>query len=150
DALSERDARIAEEIASWTATVRGGASLRGGAGRSAATYPVRAFVALVGHPHVASADDPDVPIEVKRIDLGFNALPAGERIVLQPSLDGERLPPPLLETLLHDYAPGEPLILVEPDRRRCLLVDAGDEARAMWSVLQKHGHAFPPESHGPL
>ena len=144
DALGERDLRVAEELAAWNAARAGGGA------RLAATYPVRAFAALVGHPRVASAAAPDEPIEVARADLGFNALPAGDQIRLEPAVRGERLPPKLLEALLQAFAPGEPLLLVEPERQRCLLVHVGDEARALWGVLAQHGDAFPPESHAAL
>jgi superfamily II DNA or RNA helicase len=144
DALDERDLRVAEELAAWNAARAGGGS------RLVPTYPVRAFAALVGHPRVASAAAPDEPIEVARADLGFNALPAGDEIRLEPAVRGERLPPKLLEALLQAFQPGEPLLLVEPERRRCLVVHVGDEARALWGVLAQHGDAFPPESHAAL
>ncbi|HSK00804.1 MAG TPA: DEAD/DEAH box helicase [Kofleriaceae bacterium] len=143
--LGEADLRIAEELAAWTAIARAA-----GAARTAATYPVRAFQALAGHPRVASAAAPDEPIEVRRVELGFNALAAGDGIRIEPAVLGERLPPRLLEALLQTFPPGEPLLLVEPERGRCLLIGVSDDARGLWSVLEKHGDAFPPESHGAL
>jgi superfamily II DNA or RNA helicase len=145
DALGERDLRIAEELAAWTASARAPAG-----GRPASTYPARAFLLLVGHPRVASVLAPDDPIEVRRVDLGFTALDVGDQIRLEPAISGERLSPKLLGALLLTFAPGEPLLILEPERGRCLLVHVGDDARTLWGVLERHGDAFPPESHGAL
>ncbi|MDY7233182.1 DEAD/DEAH box helicase [Hyalangium rubrum] len=137
--LSEADLRIAEYLASWAP-----------ASRAAGTYPSRAFLALVGHPRVSLDLRPEEPIEVKRVQLGFTALSAGDHIRLEPSIDGERFNPKLLGALLRAFAPGEPLFTVEEQRSRCLLIDMNEEARRIWSVLEKHGDQFPPESHEQL
>ncbi|WP_434391352.1 SNF2-related protein [Melittangium boletus] len=137
--LGEADLRIAEHLASWAP-----------ASRAAGTYPARAFLALVGHPRAALEFRPDTPLEIKRVRLGFNALETEEHIQLEPALDGERFNPKTLAALLRAFAPGEPLFTVEEHRERCLLIDVGDEARRLWSVLDKHGDRFPPESHGVL
>ncbi len=137
--LSEVDLRIAEHLASWAP-----------ASRAAGTYPARAFQALAGHPRVALELRPEEPLELKRVRLGFTALPAGEHIHLEPSIEGERFNPKLLGALLRSFAPGEPLFAVEEQRNRCLLIDVGEEARRVWSVLEKHGGQFPPESHEQL
>jgi superfamily II DNA or RNA helicase len=134
--LSEADLRIAEQLASWAP-----------ASRAAGTYPSRAFVALVGHPRVSRELRPEEPLEVKRVRLGFNALPAEGHIRLEPSIEGERFNPKLLAALLRSFAPGEPLFTVEEQRGRCLLIDVNDEARQLWNVLEKYGDQFPPESH---
>ena len=134
--LSEADLRIAEQLASWAP-----------ASRAAGTYPSRAFAALVGHPRVALELRPEEPLEVKRVRLGFNALPAEDHIRLEPSIEGERFNPKLLAALLRSFAPGEPLFTVEEPRGRCLLIDVNDDARQLWNVLEKHGDQFPPESH---
>jgi superfamily II DNA or RNA helicase len=133
DVLSEQDLRIAENAASWAPT-----------SRAAGTYAVRAFVAAVGHPRILADDQ---PIEMKRVQLGFTAHASGEHILLEPSIGGERLSPKLLGALLKTFAPSEPLLTVEPELGRGLLVDVNDDARQLWSVLEKHGDAFPPESH---
>ncbi|MFL5346226.1 MAG: DEAD/DEAH box helicase [Hyalangium sp.] len=137
--LSEAELRIAENLASWAP-----------ASRAAGTYPSRAFLALVGHPHVVIDLRPEEPIEVKRVQLGFTALSAGEHIRLEPSIEGERFSPKLLGALLRSFAPGEPLCTVEETRNRCLLIDVNEEARQIWSVLERHGDQFPPESHEQL
>ncbi len=139
DQLGERDLLIAEYLAAWAPGAR-----------SAGAYPQRAFVSLVGHPRVTTDVDPDERITVQRHALGFAAQPNGDVIRLEPVVDGERLSPRLLAPLLRVFAPGEPLLLVEPERQRCLLIDVSDEARRMWSVLERHGDAFPPESHTEL
>jgi superfamily II DNA or RNA helicase len=137
--LSEADLRIAEQLASWAP-----------ASRAAGTYPARAFLALVGHPRVVLELQPEDPLEVKRVRLGFTALSAGDHIRLEPSIEGERFSPKLLGALLRSFAPGEPLFTVEEQRGRCLLIDVNEEARQLWNVLEKHGDQFPPESHEPL
>ena len=137
--LSEVDLRIAEQLASWAP-----------ASRAAGTYPSRAFAALVGHPRVALESRSEEPLEVKRVRLGFTALPAEDHIRIEPSVEGERFNPKLLAALLRAFAPGEPLFTAEEQRGRCLLIDVNDEARQLWNVLEKYGDQFPPESHGPL
>jgi superfamily II DNA or RNA helicase len=137
--LSETDLRIAEQLASWAPTTR-----------AAGTYPSRAFFALSGHPRVVLDLRPEEPIEVKRVQLGFHALPAEEHIRLEPSIEGERFNPKLLGALLRSFAPGEPLFTVEEQRARCLLIDVSEEARRIWDVLERHGDQFPPESHEQL
>ncbi|WNG30501.1 DEAD/DEAH box helicase [Cystobacter fuscus] len=137
--LSEVDLRVAEHLASWAP-----------ASRAAGTYPSRAFLALVGHPRVALELRPDEPLELKRVRLGFTALSAADHIRLEPSLEGERLNPKMLGTLLRAFTPGEPLFLAEAERGRFLLIDVNEEARQLWNVLEKHGDQFPPESHEQL
>jgi len=136
--LGDDDLRVAEALLTFAPTSRG------------STYPTRAFVALVGHPRVVTERDPDLPVEVVRVPLGFSALPADEQIRIEPSIEGARLPPAVLASLVREFAPGEPLFLDDPDRQRCLLIDVSDDARQLWSVLEKHGDTFPPESHAKL
>ncbi|HSN30425.1 MAG TPA: SWIM zinc finger family protein, partial [Kofleriaceae bacterium] len=131
--LSEQDVRIAEHLAAF-AYGRG-------------SVPVRAFAALVGHPRVLLDDH---PISVRRVPLGFTAHPAGDDLRLEPSVAGARFSPRLLGPLLGLFAPGEPLVFIEPEHARCLLIDVSAEARKLWDVLERHGDTFPPESHGPL
>jgi len=136
EALSEVDRRIAELMTAWLP------------GRGS-TYPARAFAALVGHPRVISEHD-DEPIELVRTELGFTAMPAGDQIRIEPSLFGARMSPRLLASLLQVHPSGEPLFVAEPERRRCVLVDASDDSRQLWSILDKHGEGFPPEAHAGL
>ena len=131
--LSEQDVRIAEHLAAFQY------------GRGA--VPVRAFAALVGHSRVLLDD---APISVRRVPLGFTAHAAGDDLRLEPSVAGARFSPRLLAPLLELYTPGEPLVIVEPELARCLLIDVSAEARKLWDVLERHGDTFPPESHGPL
>ena len=146
DSLAEVDLRIAEHVAAWAPPSR---SASAQVSRAVGTYPVRAFLALVGHPRVL-AEWSDRPVQVVRVPLGFTAQLTGEQICLEPSLDGERMRPKLLSGLLEAFAPGEPLVTEEPDRQRCLVIDVSDEARQVWGLLGKHGDAFPPESHDQL
>jgi superfamily II DNA or RNA helicase len=133
--LSEHDERIAESLVSWSPGSR-------------SSYPVRAFVALIGHPRVVTEDGE--PIEVRRTSLGFTALAAGDQIRLEPSVDGARFSPRLLAPLLATFTAGEPLVVIEREHGRCLLIDVSDDARRLWAVLAKHGDSFPPESHPQL
>jgi superfamily II DNA or RNA helicase len=135
--LGEQDLRIAEPLAAWT-------SSRG------STYPSRAFAALVGHPRVVDADAPEVALAVRRLPLGFTAAQAGDHVRLEPTVDGARFSPRLLAPLLQTFAANEPLLVIEHEHARCLMIDVGDDARHLWNVLEKHGDAFPPESHGAL
>jgi superfamily II DNA or RNA helicase len=137
--LGEADLRIAEQLASWAP-----------ASRAAGTYPARAFLALVEHPRVVLDRQPDEPLELKRVRLGFTALSAEDHIRLEPSIEGERFNPKLLGALLRAFNPGEPLFTVDEVRRRALLVDVSEEARRLWGVLETHGDQFPPEAHEAL
>ena len=140
DSLSEQDLRVAELLSSWSAR----------AGARGSTYAARAFLALVGHPRVALDVSPDEPLELKRVRLGFIAVPAGDHIRLEPSVDGEVFDARLLTSLMKSFAPGEPLFTSEEQRGRCLLIDVSDEARQLFELLQKHGARFPPEAQQPL
>jgi hypothetical protein len=144
DQLSEVDARIAEHVMAWAPHGRGS-----WATSRSVTYPVRAFAALVGHPRVI-AEWSDEPIEVARVPLGFAARVVADQVCLEARLAGMRCERGRLGELLEGFAPGEPLVIEEPERGRCLLVDVSDEARRLWSLLGKHGDVFPPESHGAL
>jgi superfamily II DNA or RNA helicase len=131
--MSDQDVRICEHLAAHRYTI--------------GSSPARAFAALVAHPRVMLDGE---TIAVRRVPLAFVAHPAGNDLRLEPSVAGARFSPRLLAPLLELYAPGEPLIVIEPEHARCLLVDVTAEARKLWSVLDKHGDTFPPESHGPL
>jgi len=138
DELSDEDRTIAEHVAAWVP-----------ASRAAGTYPVRGFAALVGHPRVV-LEGSDTPVSVSRVPLGFSALAAGDAIRVEPSLEGERMSPRMLEPLLKLFPSGEPIVLPDPDRQRLMLVDATDDARKLFGVLEAHGDAFPPEAHATL
>jgi superfamily II DNA or RNA helicase len=90
------------------------------------------------------------PIAVRRVPLAFAAHPAGDELRLEPTVAGARFSPRLLGPLLELHPQGEPLVVLEPEHARCLLVDVAPEARKLWEVLEKHGDTFPPESHAPL
>ena len=143
DSLAEVDLRIAEHVAAWIPPSKQAQP------RGAASYPARAFLALVGHPRVL-AEWSDRPVEVRQVALGFTARFEGEQICLEPSLDGPRIARADLGALLERFAPGEPLVVEDAEQRRCLLIDVGDDARQLWNLLAKHGDAFPPEAHAPL
>ena len=141
DVLLPQDLAIAEALATWFPGLR-----------AAGSYPVRAFVAAVGHPRLLAIQEGvgDVPAVLARRPLGFTALPAGEAIRLEPSVDGARFSPRLLASLMTSFAPDEPMFTGDPTSDRFLILDVSPDARRVWDVLAKHGDAFPPESHGEL
>ncbi|HEY1815055.1 MAG TPA: DEAD/DEAH box helicase [Kofleriaceae bacterium] len=139
NALDARDREIAEQLEAWLAA-------------PSASYPVKAFAAMVGHPRVI-ADG--VPLAVKRAPLGINVAVADgnsdvEHVRVEPSVDGARFSPRLLAPLLAAFAPGEPLPVLEPEHGRMMLVDVADDARRVWAIFAKHGDTFPPEAHAQL
>ncbi len=137
--LGEQDLAIAQHVAAWQP------------GRRGSTYPARAFALLAGHPRVALDEDPDIAIAVRRLPLGFTAHPAaGSDVRIEPTVDGARFSPRLLAPLLQVFQPGEPLVVIEPEHARCLLVDVSDDARKLWGVLAKYGDTFPEESQDQL
>ncbi|HEU4731151.1 MAG TPA: DEAD/DEAH box helicase [Kofleriaceae bacterium] len=143
EVMPELDRQIAEHLAAWVPPSRGPGN------RATSTYPARAFLALVGHPRV-TAEWSEEPIDVVRLPLGFAACAEGEDICLEPALDGSPMSPKALTGMLDVFAPGEPLVVEQPEHRRYVLIDVGDDARQLWGLLQKHGARFPPESHTQL
>jgi superfamily II DNA or RNA helicase len=139
DRLAELDRRIAEAVLAWDPGMRSGG-----------TYPLRAVCALVDHPRVVTEASGDAPVAIKQVALGFTAVQDGDQIRLAPTIDGERISANRLATIARGFAPDEPLYLEDPDRECCLLIEVSDDARALWTVLDKHGDGFPPESHAPL
>ena len=135
--MAEQDIKIAEHLAGFVAVHR------------ASTYASRAFAALVGHPRVRLVEDEQV-VAVKRFPLGFVALPVGDEIRIEPAVDGARFSPRLLVPLLKTFAESEPLLVIEPEHERVLLIDVSEEARSLFAVLEKHGDVFPPEAHDQL
>jgi superfamily II DNA or RNA helicase len=144
DSLSEVDRQIAEHLTAWQPPGRTASHAR-----RAASYPWRAFIALAGHRRVL-AEGSDAPIAVVRAALGFTAHQVGAQICLEPSLDGARLHPEVLAAALAGVTPGEPMVIDQPELARCMIVDVGDPARQLWSLLTRHGASFPPESHPQL
>ena len=151
-ALDARDRSVAELLDAWRAA-------------PVTSYPARAFAALVEHPRVLYGAS---PIAVHRVALGVTVLASegtlagsaaagqrgaiddGGRVRLEPSIEGMRLPPRELAARLATHVAGEPMLVIEPQRARVLLVDVADEARRLWAILAKHGDSFPPEAHAQL
>ena len=106
--LSEQDLRIAEHLAAWRYGKRGvaGACVRG-ARRASARAARRP--ADRGAPRTA------------RVHRACAAGNCGDELRLEPTVEGARFSPRLLAPLLELFAPGEPLIVVEPEHARCLL-----------------------------
>ena len=134
NSLDERERAIVEALEGWHPGY-------------STSYPLKAFAALVGHPRVMYEGS---PIAVKRFALGFTAIEAGTQIRIEPSVDGARFSPRLLAPLLQTFAAGEPLVVIEPEHGRVLMIDVNEEARRLWAALDKHGDTFPPEAHAPL
>ncbi|MEO6774915.1 MAG: DEAD/DEAH box helicase [Kofleriaceae bacterium] len=154
--LDERDRTIVEALDGWNPGY-------------STSYPYKAFAALVDHPRVMCDGE---SIALVRRALGFTAVeaqapsaawavpkgqssrtpaqaPAGN-LRLEPTVDGARFSPRLLGPLLQAFAPGEPLIVIEPEHQRVLMIDVGEEARKLWHAIARHGDTFPPESHAAL
>jgi superfamily II DNA or RNA helicase len=156
NSLDERDRGIVEALDGWNAGY-------------STSYPYKAFAALVDHPRVMFEGE---QISLVRRALGFTAvevtaptatwaLPKGQssrietpapasNLRLEPTVDGARFSPRLLAPLLQTFAAGEPLIVIEAEHHRVLLIDVSDEARKLWHAIAKHGDTFPPESHAAL
>ncbi|HTR51864.1 MAG TPA: DEAD/DEAH box helicase [Kofleriaceae bacterium] len=136
DALAPQDREVAEQLAGWVEGYGG-------------SYPVRAFAALVGHSRVITRDD-EAPIAVARAALGYRGVPAGAAIRLVPIVDGGPIDPRIVAALLDTFAHDEPLLYLDRDRARLVLIDVGTEARHLTDLLRRHGNEFPPESHDEL
>ncbi|MFT3694981.1 MAG: DEAD/DEAH box helicase [Kofleriaceae bacterium] len=133
NSLDDRDRKILE-------------ALQGFAPGYGASYPVKAFAALVDHPRVMFEGQ---SIKMKRYALGFTAVEAGAQIRLEPTVDGARFSPRLLSPLLQTFGT-EPLLLIEAEHDRITMIDVGEDARRVWLALDKHGDSFPPEAHAQL
>ena len=156
NSLDERDRSIVEALDGWHAGY-------------STSYPYKAFAALVDHPRVMFEGE---QIALVRRALGFTAvevtpptatwaLPKGQssrietppppsNLRLEPTVDGARFSPRLLVPLLQTFAAGEPMIVIEAEHHRVLLIDVSDEARKLWHAIEKHGDTFPPEAHAVL
>jgi superfamily II DNA or RNA helicase len=130
--LDEHDLRITEHLAAW---------------QLGSTTPVRHFLELVGHPRVLLDGE---PCAVRRVPLAFTVQQDGNAVRLEPTVAGARFSPRLLGPLLEMFAPHEPLIVIEREHARCLVIDVSPESRKLWDVISRHGDTFPPESHTPL
>ncbi len=135
--LGAQDRTIAEVLAAWHPDQR-----------HAASYPARAFAAAVDHPRLVN--ERDEPVALIRAVLGFTAVPDGDGLRIEPAIDGEPLDRALAQTALGNLATGEPVLIEEYTRGRFLLLELGEDARRLWSVLVKHGAVFPRESHTEL
>jgi superfamily II DNA or RNA helicase len=103
---------------------------------------------LVHHPRIYFEDTPDL-VRIEREKVGLVAEDRDGTVVLNAGLDGAPLPAPLLERV-RKAKPEEALYLWDEGARRLTVLDVSPEARALLSVLSRHGNAFPPESHGAL
>ena len=135
--LDARDRTIAELLASWTPDQR-----RGG------TFPARAFAAAVDHPRLV--DEEAYPVMLAHATLGFTAVISEEGLRIEPAIDGEPMSADLATAASANLATGEPVLVDDKSKGRFVLLELGEDARRLWSVLRKHGDVFPPESHTDL
>jgi hypothetical protein len=136
--LPAQDRAIAEALVAWRA-----------APQAAGSYPAQAFAAAVGHPRLLI--EGRAPIALVRVPLGFAAvLEPGGGVRLQPTIEDEPVDESLASALRAAAASGEPVLVDERARSRFALVELPEGARRLWSVLQRHGDRFPPESHDEL
>ena len=131
--LDPRDREIAEALAAWDPSQR-----------HAGTWPARAFAAAAGHPRLL--DEDELPVMLARAPLGFATVPEGDALRLEPMIEGAPLDPAIVKKLGTD----ESLLVEERSRGRFVVVEASDEARRIWGVIEKHGATFPPEAHTEL
>ncbi|MEO7095400.1 MAG: hypothetical protein ABI175_19240, partial [Polyangiales bacterium] len=135
--LDARDRTIAELLASWTPDQR-----RGG------TFPARAFAAAVDHPRLV--DEEEYPVMLAQATLGFTAVISEDGLRIEPAIDGEPMTADLATAASANIATGEPVLVDDKSKGRFVLLELGEDARRLWSVLRKHGDVFPPESHTDL
>jgi len=103
---------------------------------------------LVNHPRIFLEDTPDL-VRVERARMGLVAEDREGTVIVTAGVDGAVLPAPLLDRV-RKSKPEDALYLWDEGPRRLTVLDVSPEARALLAVLQRHGNAFPPESHGAL
>jgi superfamily II DNA or RNA helicase len=104
---------------------------------------------LVGHPHLSLEGVQDIPVRVEREKVGLVAEDRAGTVLVNAGVDGTVLPPPLLERV-RKAKPEEAIFLWDEGAHVLTVLDVSPEVRALATVLQRHGNAFPPESHGAL
>jgi len=135
--LDARDRAIAEILATWEPDQRRGGS-----------FPARAFAAAVDHPRLV--DEEQYPVMLAQATLGFTAVIAENGLRIEPAIDGEPMAADLAEAASANLASGEPVLVDDKAKGRYVLLELGEDARRLWTVLRKHGDVFPPESHTDL
>ena len=103
--------------------------------------------ALIDHPRLVSADDPELPVRIERASVGLVAEQRGGALRVAPGLDGATLPPALLDRVRRSR-PEDVIFLY--DARRLTLLDVASPVRALIGVLAEQGDVFPAESHDAL
>ncbi|MFP2931468.1 SNF2-related protein [Pyxidicoccus sp. 3LG] len=103
---------------------------------------------LVNHPRIHLDDSPDL-VRIERARVGLVAEDRGGTVVINAGIDGAPLAKAMLDRIRR-AKPEEGLYLWDAGTRHLTVLDVGPEARALFAVLQRHGNAFPPESHGAL
>ncbi len=103
--------------------------------------------ALVDHPRVVLAADPERAVRVDRAPLGLVAEERLGAVRVSAGVDGAALPPALVERVRR-ARPDEALFAW--DGQRLTLLDVKNELRELLGVLAREGGVFPPESYAAL
>ncbi|MCP3139675.1 DEAD/DEAH box helicase [Pyxidicoccus xibeiensis] len=103
---------------------------------------------LVNHPRIYMDDSPQL-VSIERAQVGLVAEDQNGTVVIHAGVDGAALSKAMVDRIRRSK-PEEGLYLWDAGARHLTVLDVGPEARALLAVLQRHGNAFPPESHGPL
>ncbi|RKH94948.1 DEAD/DEAH box helicase [Corallococcus sp. AB038B] len=104
---------------------------------------------LIDHPRLSLEGTQDIPVRIEREKVGLVAEDRGGTVLVNAGVDGTVLPAPLLERV-RKAKPEDAVFLWDEGAHVLTVLDVSPEVRAMATVLQRHGNAFPPESHGPL
>ncbi|RKG99745.1 DEAD/DEAH box helicase [Corallococcus carmarthensis] len=104
---------------------------------------------LIDHPRLSLEGTQDIPVRIEREKVGLVAEDRGGTVLVNAGVDGAALPAPLLERV-RKAKPEDAVFLWDEGAHVLTVLDVSPEVRALATVLQRHGNAFPPESHGAL
>ncbi|WP_375759379.1 DEAD/DEAH box helicase [Corallococcus exercitus] len=104
---------------------------------------------LIDHPRLSLEGTQDIPVRIEREKVGLVAEDRGGTVLVNAGVDGTVLPAPLLERV-RKSKPEDAVFLWDEGAHVLTVLDVSPEVRALATVLQRHGNAFPPESHGAL
>ena len=104
---------------------------------------------LAEHPRLVCELEPELPVRIERARVGLVAEDRGGAVVVGAGIEGAPLSAALVERL-RKARPDELVYLWEEGARRLTLLDAAPELKPLLAALERHGHLFPPESHGAL
>ena len=107
------------------------------------------LAALVEHPRLVLASNPNRSITATRTAVGLVAEERNRTVVVSLGVDGTVLPEPLLERIRKGQHE-RPLFLWDAGPCRLEMLEVTREVRDAFSVLTRFGNSFPPESRAAL